>query len=290
MTTTELLEKIRRIEIKTKGLTKQFFTGQYHSSFKGIGMTFSEVREYQLGDEVRTIDWNVTARFRSPYVKVFEEERELVVMLLVDISGSTNFGTGGKTKKELAIELMAVLAFSAIENNDKVGAMFIADGVEKYVAPGKGKKHVLYILREFIEFEAKSKTTNLVKGLEFFRNCMKKRSVCFVISDFIDEHPMESALALLKRKHDMIALRIQDEAEYILPDLGLIQLYNAETGTTNWVNTSDKKTRQRFEEQALAQSETLTALFKRIGIQQEVINTSEDYIPKLVHLFQRHKK
>lgn len=290
MTTTELLEKIRRIEIKTKGLTKQFFTGQYHSSFKGRGMTFSEVREYQLGDEVRTIDWNVTARFRSPYVKVFEEERELVVMLLVDISGSTNFGTGGKSKKELALELMAVLAFSAVENNDKVGAMFISDGVEKYVAPNKGKKHVLAILLEFIEFEAKSKETNLVKGLEFFRKCMKKRTVCFVISDFIDQHPFENALALLKRKHDVIALRIQDQAEYTLPDLGLMQLYNAETGKTNWVNTSDKKTRLLFEEQAKAQVENLSATFKRVGIANEIMDTSEDYIPKLVKLFQRHKK
>jgi uncharacterized protein (DUF58 family) len=289
MTTAELLQKIRRIEIQTKGLTKQFFTGQYHSSFKGRGMTFSEVREYQIGDEVRTIDWNVTARFNGPYVKVFEEERELVVMLIVDISGSTQFGSGDKSKKELALELMAVLAFSAVENNDKVGAIFVSDGVEKFIPPGKGKKHALFILRSFIDYTPTSKHTNLKEGFTFFRNAMKKRTICFVISDFMDDHNFENALALLKRKHDLVALRVYDEAETILPDLGLIQLYNAETGLTNWVNTSNPTTRSQFALQASRNAMELEETFKKLGVNYQSIETKEDYIPKLIRLFKKQR-
>lgn len=289
MTTAELLQKIRRIEIQTKGLTKQFFTGQYHSSFKGRGMTFSEVREYQIGDEVRTIDWNVTARFNGPYVKVFEEERELVVMLIVDISGSTLFGSGEKSKKELALELMAVLAFSAVENNDKVGAIFVSDGVEQFIPPGKGKKHALFILRSFIDYKPTSSHTNLKEGFTFFRNAMKKRSICFVISDFMDDHNFENALALLKRKHDLVALRVYDEAETILPDLGLVQLYNAETGMTNWVNTSNAAIRSQFALQATRNAMYLEETFKKLGVNYQSIETKEDYIPKLIRLFKKQK-
>jgi uncharacterized protein (DUF58 family) len=289
MTTTELLQKIRRIEIRTKGLTKQFFTGQYHSSFKGRGMTFSEVRDYQIGDEVRTIDWNVTARYNAPYVKVFEEERELVVMLMVDISESTVYGTGERSKKELALELMAVMAFSAVENNDKVGAMFVSDQVEKFIPPAKGKKHALSILRTFIDFKPISQKTNLNEGFAFFRNCMKKRSICFVISDFMTEQNLEQSISLLRKKHDLIALGLTDKGEAQLPDLGLIQMYNAETGYTNWVNTSDQSVRDEYENTYLKQQAELTDMFSRLGIQYEPLDTNEDYIPKLIRLFKRHK-
>ena len=289
MTTTELLQKIRRIEIRTKGLTKQFFTGQYHSSFKGRGMTFSEVRDYQIGDEVRTIDWNVTARYNAPYVKVFEEERELVVMLMVDISESTVFGTGERSKKELALELMAVLAFSAVENNDKVGAMFVSDRVEKFIPPAKGKKHALSILRTFIDFKPISQKTDLNEGFTFYRNAMKRRSICFVISDFMNEQNLEQRISLLRKKHDLIALALMDKGEAHLPDVGLVQMHNAETGFTNWVNTSDASVRVDYEKTYLKQQAELIDLFTRLGINHQLLDTNEDYIPKLIRLFKRHK-
>jgi uncharacterized protein (DUF58 family) len=289
MNTTELLQKIRRIEIRTKGLTKQFFTGQYHSSFKGKGMTFSEVREYQIGDEVRTIDWNVTARYNSPFVKVFEEERELVVMLMVDISASTVFGTGERSKKELALELMAVLAFSAVENNDKVGAMFVSDRVEKFIPPAKGKKHALSILRTFIDYKPLSEKTNLNEGFTFFRNSMKKRSICFIISDFMNEQQVEQNLFLLRKKHDLIALGLADKGEAELPDLGLVQMYNAETGYTNWVNTSDVSVRKDYENSYNEQQQQLMDMFQKTGVTYQPIDTHEDYIPRLIRLFKRHK-
>ena len=289
MTTTELLQKIRRIEIRTKGLTKQFFTGQYHSSFKGRGMTFSEVRDYQIGDEVRTIDWNVTARYNAPYVKVFEEERELVVMLMVDISESTVYGTGEKSKKELALELMAVLAFSAVENNDKIGAIFVSDRIEKFIPPAKGKKHALSILRTFIDHKPISEKTNLNEGFAFYRNAMKKRSICFVISDFMNEQNFEQSISLLRKKHDLIALGLSDQGESQLPDLGLIQMYNAESGYTNWVNTSDESVRADYEKTYLKQQEDLIEMFTRLGINYQSLDTNEDYIPKLIRLFKRHK-
>ena len=289
MNTTELLQKIRRIEIRTKGLTKQFFTGQYHSSFKGRGMTFSEVRDYQIGDEVRTIDWNVTARYNAPYVKVFEEERELVVMLMVDISESTIFGTGERSKKELALELMAVLAFSAVENNDKVGAIFVSDSVEKFIPPAKGKKHALSILRTFIDYKPISERTNLNEGFAFYRNCMKKRSICFVISDFMNEQNFEQSISLIRKKHDLIALGLTDIGESQLPDLGLVQMYNSESGYINWVNTSDDSVREQYEKTYLRQQEELIEMFTRLGINYQPLDTNEDYIPKLIRLFKRHK-
>ena len=289
MNTTELLQKIRRIEIRTKGLTKQFFTGQYHSSFKGRGMTFSEVRDYQIGDEVRTIDWNVTARYNAPYVKVFEEERELVVMLMVDISESTIFGTGERSKKELALELMAVLAFSAVENNDKVGAIFVSDSVEKFIPPAKGKKHALSILRTFIDYKPISERTNLNEGFAFYRNCMKKRSICFVISDFMNEQNFEQSISLIRKKHDLIALGLTDKGESQLPDLGLVQMYNSESGYINWVNTSDDSVREQYEKTYLKQQEELIEMFTRLGINYQPLDTNEDYIPKLIRLFKRHK-
>lgn len=289
MNTLELLKKIRLIEIKTKGLTNQFFKGKYHASFKGRGMTFSEVRGYQIGDEVRTIDWNVTARFNEPYVKVFEEERELIVMMIIDISASNNFGTQSKSKKELILELMAVIGFSAVANNDKVGALLITDKVEKFIPPAKGKKHILFALREYIEFEPKSKSTDLNAGLQYFRNCMKKRTVCFVISDFIDDGNFEDGLSMVRSKHDIIALQVSDPAERELIDIGLVQFYNAENGTTAWVNTSNPTTIAKFKENAEFRENRAQSIFNKLGITNEKISTLDDYIPKFIQLFRRHK-
>ena len=286
MDTKELLKKIRLLEIKTKGLTKHIFSGEYHSAFKGRGMTFSEVRDYHLGDEVRTIDWNVTARFNQPYVKVFDEERELTVMLIIDVSGSENFGSETKTKKDLALELAAVLSFSAISNNDKVGAIFVSDKVEKYIAPGKGKKHSLVILRELIELKPENKGTNLNEGLKFFRNTQKKRSIAFVISDFMDENNFMEGLKVSRKKHDMVALRLLDDAERELPKIGIVQMFNAETGKTTWVNTNSEKARKIHSDNFKNHDEKLSKDFLKSGIDYTTIATEEDFIKPLVKLFQ----
>ena len=286
MNTNELLKKIKLIEIKTRGLTRHVFSGEYHSSFKGRGMAFSEVRDYHAGDEVRTIDWNVTARFNAPFVKVFEEERELTVILIIDISGSGDFGTQHKTKKDLAIELAAVIAFSAVANNDKVGAIFVSDHVEKYIAPTKGKKHALYILREMIEFRPVSLNTNLSEGLRFFRNVLKKRSIGFVISDFMDPNPFAEGFRISRRKHDMVAIRLSDPAESQLPDLGMVRVFNAETGKKTWINSSSEKNRTWYRENYLKFEQEIQAFFKRNSIDHTTISTTDDYIPGLVHLFQ----
>ena len=289
MTTEELLKKVRKIEIKTKGLTRHIFSGEYHSSFKGRGMAFSEVREYQVGDEVRTIDWNVTARFNTPFVKIFEEERELTVMLIIDLSGSAFFGTQSRSKKELALELAAVLAFSADSNNDKVGAIFLTDHVEKYIPPAKGKKHILYLLRELIEFDPKNSETDISEGLRFFRNVTKKRSIGFVISDFISDSPFIDAFRISKRRHDIIALRLTDPAEQNLPDLGMIQLFNAETGTKTWVNSSSRQVKQNFLDQYKKHELELHNAFKKSGVDFATFSTTEDYIPVLSSLFQHRR-
>ena len=287
METKELIKKIRRLEIKTKGLTKHIFSGEYHSAFKGRGMAFSEVRDYHFGDEVRTIDWNVTARYNDPYVKVFEEERELTVMLVIDISGSEEFGTTERTKKDLALEIAAVLAFSAISNNDKVGAIFVSDRVERYIAPDKGRKHALVILREMIEFKAKSKLTDLNEGLKFLRNTQKKRTISFVISDFIDPNNFMEGMRLTKKRHDTVAIKLSDRAEFELPDVGLIQLYNAETGETTWVNSSSKEVRERYKNDFLDnESRTLNEL-KKVGIDSVSCTTDQDIIKPLVALFKQ---
>jgi len=284
--TKELIKKIRRLEIKTKGLTKHIFSGEYHSAFKGRGMAFSEVRDYHFGDEVRTIDWNVTARYNDPYVKVFEEERELNVMLVIDISGSEEFGTTERTKKDLALEIAAVLAFSAISNNDKVGAIFVSDCVERYIAPDKGRKHALVILREMIEFKAKSKLTDLNEGLKFLRNTQKKRTISFVISDFIDPNNFMESMRL-KKRHDTVAIKLSDRAEFELPNVGLIQLYNAETGETTWVNSSSKEVRERYKNDFLEnESRTMNEL-KKVGIDSVSCTTDQDIIKPLVALFKQ---
>lgn len=285
METKELLKKIRHLEIRTKGLTKHIFSGEYHSAFKGRGMAFSEVRDYHFGDEVRTIDWNVTARFNEPFVKVFDEERELNVMLIVDVSGSEYVGTGKRIKKDLALEIAAILSFSALSNNDKVGAIFVSDRVEKYIAPEKGRKHALVILRELIEMKPKSKGTNLNEGLKFFRNTQKKRSIAFVISDFVDQNNFMDGLRLSRKKHDMVALQLVDDVERELPDLGIIQVENAETGEKTWVNSNSKEAKQIHRENFIRTDELLKKEMKRSGIDFCSIETDEDIIKPLVKLF-----
>jgi uncharacterized protein (DUF58 family) len=287
METKEILKKIQKLEIKTKGLTKHVFSGEYHSAFKGRGMAFSEVRDYQLGDEVRTIDWNVTARFNSPFVKIFEEERELTVMLIIDVSGSSEFGSTVKSKKDLALEIAAVLAFSAISNNDKVGAIFVSDKVEKYISPEKGRNHALIILRELIEFKPENKGTNLNEALRFFRNTQKKRSIAFVISDFFDTNNFMEGMKVSRKKHDMVAIRLFDPAEFELPKMGLVQLFNAETGKTTWVNSNSVLVQDYYTKEAVLSETKIKDDFKRAGIDLATFSTEQDYIPVLMKLFQR---
>ena len=286
-TTAELLKKVRKIEIKTRGLSNQIFSGEYHSAFKGRGMAFSEVREYQHGDEIRTIDWNVTARFNHPYVKIFEEEREMTVMLLVDVSGSKEFGTQEKSKQELATEICAVLAFSAIQNNDKVGVIFFSDIVEKFIPPKKGKSHILMIIRDLIDFEPKSKGTDIGLALKFFTNVIKKRSTSFLISDFVDNKPYEDALKIANKKHDLIALHIYDKAEEDLPNLGLIPLLDAETNQLKWVNSSSKDVRIHYKAEALKRKDQLKNTLRRSGVDNAEIATDVNYIKPLMNLFKR---
>lgn len=286
-TTSELLKKVRKIEIKTRGLSNQIFSGEYHSAFKGRGMAFSEVREYQHGDEIRTIDWNVTARFGHPYVKIFEEEREMTVMLLVDVSGSKEFGTQEKSKQELATEICAVLAFSAIQNNDKVGVIFFSDSIEKYIPPKKGKSHILMIIRDLIDFEPKSKGTDIGLALKFFTNVIKKRSTSFLISDFVDEKNFEDALKIANKKHDLIALHIYDKAEEDLPNLGLIPLLDAETNQLKWVNSSSKDVRTNYKAEALRRKDQLKNTLRRSGVDNAEIATDVNYIKPLMNLFKR---
>ncbi len=285
MDTKELLRKIRKLEIRTRGLTRQIFSGEYHSAFKGRGMTFSEVREYQIGDEVRSIDWNVTARFNDPFIKIYEEERELTVMLIIDVSGSEEFGSREKSKKDIALEIAAILAFSAVSNNDKVGAVFVSDRIERFIAPDKGRKHALVILREFIELEPKSRLTDLNEALRFFRNTQKKRSIAFVISDFFDDQEFIDGLKLSNRKHDMVAIRVTDHSERELPPLGLVQVYNAETGRKTWVNSSSQKVRDNYRAEYDRKEAALLRSFKSSGIDFVSVDTEENYILALMALF-----
>lgn len=285
METKELLKKVREIELKTRGLTKQVFSGEYHSAFKGRGMTFSEVKNYQFGDDVRSIDWNVTARFNEPFVKVFEEERELSVFMVLDISGSNNFGTRTKSKKELMLEVAAVLAFSAVANNDKVGAIFITDEVEKFIAPKKGRLHALMILRELILFKPKNAGTHLNEGLRFFRNVVKKRSICFVISDFYDENDFFEGLKIANSKHDMVALRLYDPAEKEIPNLGLIKMFDAEKNAVEWVNTGSRRVRKKYNEQFLENEDKLKTQFRKSGVDYASLSTEGKYLAELNKLF-----
>lgn len=288
MDTTDLIKKVRRIEIEAKGLSEQIFAGQYHSAFKGRGMAFSEVRNYQVGDDVRDIDWNVTARYASPHVKVFEEERELTVMLLVDLSGSTIFGTKDETKRELITEVAATLAFSAIQNNDKVGAILFTDKVEKYIPPKSGKKHILYIIRELLEFEPQSKGTNLDNALTFLRQVIKKRCTSFILSDFIQSaDSYKDALTVITRRHDMISVRIYDEREEEMPRMGLVRMLDAESGVERWIDTSSKRVRNRYNSYYQTSLDEQRNLCNRLGIDQIEVHTGEDYVIQLINLFKR---
>ena len=287
METSELLKRVRKIEIKTRGLSKNIFAGEYHSAFKGRGMTFSEVREYQYGDDIRNIDWNVTARHNRPYVKIFEEERELTVMLMIDVSASRNFGTISKLKKNQSTEIAAVLAFSAIQNNDKIGVIFFSDKIEKFIPPKKGRTHILHIIRELIDFYPEDKQTDIEQALEYMTNSIKKRCTCFVISDFIDEHDFAHALAIANRKHDVVALRVYDPRENQLPPVGMMYLRDAETGEQMWVDTSDKKLREAYEKYAFVREKELDAIFKRSGVDVANIRSDEDYVRALITLFKK---
>lgn len=287
METSELLKRVRKIEIKTRGLSKNIFAGEYHSAFKGRGMTFSEVREYQYGDDIRNIDWNVTARHNRPYVKIFEEERELTVMLMIDVSASRNFGTISKLKKNQITEIAAVLAFSAIQNNDKIGVIFFSDKIEKFIPPKKGRTHILHIIRELIDFYPEDKQTDIEQALEYMTNSIKKRCTCFVISDFIDEHDFAHALAIANRKHDVVALRVYDPRENQLPPVGMMYLRDAETGEQMWVDTSDKKLREAYEKYAFVREKELDAIFKRSGVDVANIRSDEDYVGALITLFKK---
>lgn len=287
METSELLKRVRKIEIKTRGLSKNIFAGEYHSAFKGRGMTFSEVREYQYGDDIRNIDWNVTARHNRPYVKIFEEERELTVMLMIDVSASRNFGTISKLKKNQITEIAAVLAFSAIQNNDKIGVIFFSDKIEKFIPPKKGRTHILHIIRELIDFYPEDKQTDIEQALEYMTNSIKKRCTCFVISDFIDEHDFAHALAIANRKHDVVALRVYDPRENQLPPVGMMYLRDAETGEQMLVDTSDKKLREAYEKYAFVREKELDAIFKRSGVDVANIRSDEDYVRALITLFKK---
>ncbi|MGZ3864361.1 MAG: DUF58 domain-containing protein [Bacteroidia bacterium] len=286
METAELLKKVRKIEIKTRGLSSQIFSGEYHSAFKGRGMAFSEVREYTPGDDIRTIDWNVTARFNTPFVKVFEEERELNVVLLVDVSASGNFGTQKQSKQDLITELCAVLAFSASTNNDKIGVIFFSDKIEKFIPPKKGKSHILRIIRELINFEPENKGTNVTLALKFLTNAIKKRSIAFVISDFID-NGFEDAVKIANKKHDIVALRIYDRAEIQIPKIGLIKLKDNETGKIKWVDTSSDSFQKELKVQQLKTEAKLKDAFSRAGVDYAKISTEEGYVKPLMNLLKR---
>jgi uncharacterized protein (DUF58 family) len=285
---TELLKKVRQIEIKTRGLSRNIFAGEYHSAFKGRGMAFSEVREYQFGDDIRNIDWNVTARYNKPFIKVFEEERELTAMLLIDVSGSRNFGTTYKYKKNVITEIAAVLAFSAIQNNDKIGVIFFSDKIEKFIPPKKGKSHILRIIRELIDFEPENKTTNINHALQYLTNAIKKRCTAFVISDFIDENKeLQRALTIANNKHDLVALRIYDERETSLPSIGMLKMKDAETGHYAWVDTSNSKVRGAYSHWWKQTSAQLDVAFTKTGVDYVNINTREDYVKSLMNLFKK---
>jgi uncharacterized protein (DUF58 family) len=281
----ELLKKVRRIEIKTRGLTRHIFAGEYHSAFKGRGIAFSEVREYQYGDDIRSIDWNVTARFNHPYVKVYEEERELTVMLLIDVSGSGNFGTTVSFKRDIMTEVAAVLSFSAIYNNDKIGVIFFTDTVEKFIPPQKGRKHILRIIRELLDFRPNSNRTNLSEPLRFLTNALKKRCTAFIISDFIAPE-FEEALRIAANKHDVVALKVSDPLEKLLPDVGLLKIVDSETGSEKWIDTSSKYIRMSYGNWWNGHIEALNNRFKRCGVDFTELSTGEDYVKPLIKLFE----
>jgi len=282
--TTELLKKVRKIEIRSRGLTKQIFAGEYHSAFKGRGMTFSEVREYQYGDDIRSIDWNVTARFGHPYVKIFEEERELTVMLLVDASASGDFGTTGSTKREMMTEIAAVLAYSVIANNDKVGLLLFSDRVEKYIPPKKGRAQMLRIIREMLDFKPASSKTSMNEPLRFLSNVLRKRCTAFILSDFMAP-PFDEALKIASGKHDLVALNVSDRREKEMPDVGFVCIADPETGKEKWIDTSSAKVRRDYMSGWKKHDEMISESFRSCGVDMAVVSTGDDYIKPLIRLF-----
>lgn len=285
METSEILKKVRKIEIKTRGLSQNIFAGQYHSAFKGRGMAFAEVREYQFGDDVRDIDWNVTARFRKPYVMVFEEERELTVMLLVDVSGSLNFGTRSRMKSEMATEIAATIAYSAIQNNDKIGVVFFSDRIEKYIPPKKGRKHILYIIREMLDFKPESRKTDIGGAMEFFTRVMKRRTTAFVLSDFYDRHDFFKQMQIANNKHDVMAIQVYDKWAKALPDVGLVKVVDAESGHEMYVDTSSKKVRVAHARYWIERQQMLKDTLSRANVDWVSVATDDDYVKAMMHLF-----
>ena len=289
MSTSSLLKKVRKIEIKTRGLSNHIFAGEYNTAFKGKGMAFSEVREYQSGDDVRSIDWNVTARYNSPYIKVFEEEREMTVMLLVDVSGSGNFGTKQQFKREIATELSAVLAFSAIKNNDKVGVIFFSDIIEEFIPPKKGKSHILRIIRQILSFKPQNKKTNISQAIEYFNNVMKKRCICFILSDYISSS-FEKPLRVASKKHDVVALKVSDKREKTIPNIGIVPFKDSETEKVILLDTSSKLVRETFQKKQKEKQSEIEKIFPRCGVDLININTGEDYVKPLINFFKNRDR
>ena len=287
METSEIIKKVRMIEIKTRGLSSIIFAGQYHSAFKGRGMAFSEVREYQFGDDVRDIDWNVTARFHRPYVKVFEEERELTVMLLIDVSGSLDFGTQKQMKRDMVTEIAATIAFSAIQNNDKIGVVFFSDKIEKYIPPKKGRKHILYIIREMLDFQPESKRTDVKQAVEFLSSVQKRRTTAFILSDFYVRNDFQQSLQICNRKHDIVAIQVYDQRAKELPDVGLMKVVDAETGFEQYIDTSSKRLRQAYQRYWMNRQASLQETFNKSNVDNVSIATNEDFVKSLLMLFKQ---
>lgn len=285
MEANELLKKVRKIDIKTRGLSQNIFAGEYHTAFKGRGMTFAEVREYQYGDDVRDIDWNVTARHNHPYIKVYEEERELTVMLLVDVSGSRYFGAEGQEKREMIAEIAATIAFSASQNNDKIGALFFSDKIEKFIPPQKGKKHILLIIRELLDFKPESRGTDIGAAVRYFADAMKKRCTTFLISDFIDEHDYSKPLAVARNRHDVIALQVYDKRDTQMPDVGLMRVLDLETGSSRWIDTSSSRVRKAYGRWWYDRQQRMAETLRSRRIDFASVATDEDYVRALMGLF-----
>ena len=287
METSEIIKKVRKIEIKTRGLSSNIFAGQYHSAFKGRGMAFSEVREYQFGDDVRDIDWNVTARFHRPYVKVFEEERELTVMLLIDVSGSLDFGTQRQMKRDMVTEIAATIAFSAIQNNDKIGVIFFSDKIEKYIPPKKGRKHILYIIREMLDFKPESKRTDVKQAIEFLSSVQKRRTTAFILSDFYVRNSFLQSLQICNRKHDVVAIQVYDVRAKELPDVGLMKVVDAETGFEQYVDTGSRRLRQAYQKYWMGRQAELIETFNKSNVDHVSVATNEDFVKSLLLLFKQ---
>ena len=289
LNTNDILSKVRKIEIKTRGLSTNIFAGQYHSAFKGRGMAFSEVREYQFGDDVRDIDWNVTARFHKPFVKVFEEERELTVMLMVDGSASLAFGSECQEKREMVTEIAATIAFSAIQNNDKIGVIFFSDHIEKFIPPKKGRRHILYIIRTLLDFHAESTRTDIAQAVETLTRMQKRRCTAFLLSDFYQQKPFVKELQICNRKHDVVAIQVYDRRDSELPDIGLMRVADAETGHEQYLDTSSRRVRTAYHERWQSRQDDLRDTFARSGVDSVSVSTADDYVRQLLMLFKQRR-